>query len=146
MRFWDASAIVPLLVEEASSPACSALVREDARVVVWWGTIVECTSALMRRVRDGVLDRQGERLSERILSELKEVWVEILPREDLRSFTLRILRTHPLRASDSLQLGAALWWCGGLPEGREFICLDRRLREAASAEGFTVVPEEPLPG
>lgn len=69
-----------------------------------------------------------------------------LYREDLKSITLRLLRTHPMRASDSLQLGAALWWCGGFPEGREFICLDQRLRDAASAEGFNVLPDEPLSG
>jgi uncharacterized protein len=45
MRFWDASAIVPLLVSETSSRALQALVKQDPIMLVWWGSEVECASA-----------------------------------------------------------------------------------------------------
>ncbi|MCE7960365.1 MAG: PIN domain-containing protein, partial [Acidobacteria bacterium ACB2] len=38
MRFWDASAIVPLLVSQASTERVRRLYREDPAVVVWWAT------------------------------------------------------------------------------------------------------------
>ena len=56
MRFWDASAVVPLLVREPSTDALLELLREDDQIMVWWGTRVECVGALVRRFRPGGLD------------------------------------------------------------------------------------------
>ena len=44
MRFWDSSAIVPLLVAEAASPAITAAYEIDPEMVVWWSTEIECVS------------------------------------------------------------------------------------------------------
>ncbi|MHB0981601.1 MAG: hypothetical protein ACYC5Q_16310 [Thermoleophilia bacterium] len=54
--------------------------------------------------------------------------------------SLRLLTAHPLRAADSLQLAAALLWAQDHPAGREFVCLDERLRIAAALEGFRILP------
>jgi len=61
------------------------------------------------------------------------------PDEEVRRQARRLLRVHPLRAADALQLGAAIVWAGRY-EGREFVSLDARLREAARLEGFAVLP------
>jgi hypothetical protein len=53
-----------------------------------------------------------------------------------------LLLKHQFRAADSLQLAAAVNWAGNRPEGFEFVCLDKRLREATQAEGFTVLPAQ----
>ena len=45
----------------------------------------------------------------------------------------------PVEMADALQLAAALVWCNRRPARRHFICLDRKLRMAARAEGFTEV-------
>ncbi len=42
MRFWDASAIVPLLFSERWSEPIRKMFREDPAMVVWWGSRVEC--------------------------------------------------------------------------------------------------------
>ncbi len=55
MMFWDSSAIVPLLVEEASSDALLGMLRHDRTMLVWWAAAVECTSAIAHRERDGDL-------------------------------------------------------------------------------------------
>lgn len=47
-----------------------------------------------------------------------------------------------VQKADSLQLAAALIWSGNHPEGFEFVCLDTRLRDAAQAEGFSVLPAQ----
>ena len=36
MKFWDSSALLPLLVPEARSERLVALMREDAAAAVWW--------------------------------------------------------------------------------------------------------------
>ena len=58
MRFWDTSALVPLVVEEATTPAMQKLLREDGDVVVWMLTSVELLSTLGRlgRVSTGLAD------------------------------------------------------------------------------------------
>ena len=62
MRFWDSSAVVTLAVEEPTSRACRAWLREDSHQVVWCLTRVEVLSALCRRQRDGgLMTRSGAR-------------------------------------------------------------------------------------
>ena len=51
MKFWDASAIVPLLVAEESTRRLQTLAAEDSAMLVWWGSTVECISALARTLR-----------------------------------------------------------------------------------------------
>ena len=48
MRFWDSSAIVPLLVREENSDSLLDLREADRDMIVWWGTETECLSALAR--------------------------------------------------------------------------------------------------
>ena len=49
MKFWDSSAVVPLLVVEQQRDELLGLLQRDPRMLVWWGTLVECTAALARR-------------------------------------------------------------------------------------------------
>jgi uncharacterized protein with PIN domain len=56
MRFWDASAIIPLLTDEPARGHLLQLLDEDPLVLVWWETPVEIASALARREREQSLD------------------------------------------------------------------------------------------
>jgi len=69
---------------------------------------------------------------------LVEAWMEVEPTETVRERALRLLRVHPLRAADALQLSAALVACSEQPRGCVFYSGDLRLKEAAIAEGFIV--------
>ncbi|TLY99069.1 MAG: type II toxin-antitoxin system VapC family toxin, partial [Gammaproteobacteria bacterium] len=40
MKFWDASAIIPLLAEEPAREAMLRVLEEDAEILAWWGTPV----------------------------------------------------------------------------------------------------------
>ena len=51
MRFWDSSAIIPLIVEESASARMRDLYESDRGMLVWWGTLVKCRSGLARRER-----------------------------------------------------------------------------------------------
>ncbi len=53
-----------------------------------------------------------------------------------------LLEAHPLKAADAFQLAAALKWREGVEADGEFVSLDRRLRDAAFAEGLMVVPTD----
>ncbi len=139
MKFWDSSAVVPLLVEEADREPLLRLLEADGGLVVWWGTPVECVSAVARREREGALDAvaTGEVLAR--LHELERAWVEVSPSPAVRSLAQRLLRVHDLRAADALQLAAALVAAEHDPPSLGFVCLDVRLATAARREGFQVV-------
>jgi uncharacterized protein len=140
VRFWDTSVVIPLLVREPTTELLLALLRDDQHMVVWWGTRVECVSALARRTREGGLEPQGEMEARTALDLLGTGWSEVQPTDRVRSMAERLLAVHPLRAADALQLASALVWSDGTPEHRMFVCLDGRLTEAAHKEGFTVQP------
>jgi uncharacterized protein len=140
MRFWDASAIIPILLREPGTSAVQRLLKTDDDLVVWWGTAVECASALARRAREGSLTDTTEHQARARLDQMQTIWNEVLPNDAVREFAQRLLRIHPLRAADSLQLAAALVWTRQRPRGSSFVCLDDRLCDAADLEGFQVLP------
>lgn len=142
MRFWDASALIPLCLQERQSTALKRLAQEDESLAVWWGSSVECLSAFARLRREAVLSETEEEQARAILRALQGSVTEVEPTPAVREQAGRVLRLHPLRAADALQLAAALVWCQGDPLQHGFVCLDQRLREAARREGFTVFPNK----
>lgn len=139
MRFWDASAIVPLLVAEAATRRLQALAARDSGMLVWWGSEVECVSALARLERDGALDAQEIALAMERLGQLVAGWNQVDPSDAVREVAVRFLRVHPLRAADALQLAAAFLAAERRPTSLEIVTLDNRLGGAARKEGFTVI-------
>ena len=142
MRFWDTSAIMPLISREPLSDEMRRLLEEDAEMVVWWATRVECVSAISRRVRENSIDHEREKVLRDLLNDLAGSWTEVQPSARLRSLAEQGLIAHPLRAADGLQLASALVWCESRTSGRQFVCLDARLRTAASRWGFVLLPND----
>ncbi len=140
MRFWDSSAIVPLVCLEPTTQEVLQWYREDPQVLVWALTSTEVLSALHRRFRES-------RLTSRELSDcyqqvhtLREDWSEVEALELVKQRAERLLRVHPLRAADALQLGAALLAIQEQPQGIGFVSYDQTLAAAAHKEGFAVLP------
>ena len=142
MRFWDASAVIPLCVIDPSTPTVRRIAEEDAAIAAWWGTVVECYSALFRLRRQGDIGASEVDRARQAVTRLAERWSEVLPSHEVREQALRALGLHQLRAADAFQLAAALVWAESRPSGRPFVSLDGRLREAASAEGFHILPSQ----
>ena len=140
MKFWDSSAVLPLALREPATGAMLTLLRADSDLVLWWGTPVECASALARAVREGRLATAAERGGRRMIDTLRESAFEVQPAEEVRRRAIRLLANHPLRAADALQLAAALAWCREHPARVHFVSLDARLGGAAAREGFDVLP------
>ena len=51
MRFWDTSALVPLITKEEQTPRMQQLIASDRNVAVSFITPVELTSSIWRRGR-----------------------------------------------------------------------------------------------
>jgi predicted nucleic acid-binding protein len=137
---WDSSALVPLLLPEARSEVLTRLLAADSEPVIWWGTPLECQSAIQRRHRERpLLQAELTAASDRLRLIVQHA-DSIAPSDDIRRRAARLLSFHPLRAADALQLAAALIWCEEQPHGEAFVSLDDRLRDAALREGFAVQP------
>ena len=139
MKFWDASAIVPLLVAEELTRRLQALAAKDAAMLVWWGSAVECISALARLERNSALNARAMTLALQRLGQLTAGWHEVDPSDEIRETAARFLRVHPLRAADALQLAAAFAAAERRPASLEIVTLDDRLANAARKEGFAVL-------
>jgi len=133
--FWDTSAIVHICVPGQASGAARALLRGQAPVV-WWATPVEVQSALERLRAGGVMTSAAYMASRMRLRQLLSSWREIQPTEPVRELAYVQLERFRVRASDALQLSAALVWCKQKPKGRLFVCNDERLSAAAVQSGF----------
>jgi predicted nucleic acid-binding protein len=138
MKFWDASAIIPLVVAEPTSKPLQALLQKDPSMLVWWAAEVECASALARLEREGVVDQASTAQAFDRLKQLATAWHEVDPSEPVREAAIRFLRVHPLRAADALQLAAAFVAAERRPSSLEVVTLDDRLAVAARREGFLV--------
>lgn len=144
MNFWDTSAIVALGVDEPHRQRALRVLEKDDQVVVWWGTAVEYVAAVSRRERDGSLktDEVAKLLNH--FGGLSQVWYEVQPGQRIKALAQRLLRVHPLRAADGLQLAAALAAAEDDPSSMGFVCFDARLNQAASREGFAILTPEQL--
>jgi hypothetical protein len=139
VRFWDTSALLPLVVAERETARAERWLREDAGVLVWTLTRVELLSALARR------RRQEPGAARRLLAARRELlaawerWSEVTAVDLVRRHAERLVESHPLRAADALQLGAALVAAEDDPAGLDFVTLDRQQALAAEHEGFRVL-------
>lgn len=142
MRFWDTSAIVPLIVTQPASEAVGGLLQEDGALAVWWGTWVEGAVTISRLGREGELDGEGEEETRDALDLLAEDWREVEPTDEVRLLAALLSQSHPLKAAEAFQLSAAFVWRETDANGDDFVCLDDQLRRAASDEGFDILPRE----
>lgn len=139
MKYWDSSALVPLMIEEAATRRRRALLDADPGIATWWGSSVECASALHRLDREHGLGATQMLGPFGQLRKLAGAWREVQPSERLRGRAVRLLGVHPLRAADALQLAAALVVAEEDPGLVDFVSGDARLAEAARREGFAVL-------
>jgi predicted nucleic acid-binding protein len=139
VRFWDTSAIVPLVLEEPSSSACRRTFRVDPRVAVWYFTRVELSSAVRRRARAREITSAEESLALDRVERLSTRWTYVAEFGLVRDRAERLLGIHTLRTADALQLAAALVLVGDRPRHRQFVVNDGPLADAATAEGFDVI-------
>ena len=139
MRFWDTSALLPLVVAERVTGRAERWLREDPLVVVWTLTRVELLSALARR------RRETPRAARKLLAARGDIltawpqWSEVTAVGAVRHHAEQLVERHPLKSADSLQVAAALVASEGVPATLEFVTFDRQQARVAESEGFPVL-------
>lgn len=140
MKFWDSSAIVPLVVNEEETDYCLKTLSHDQEMLIWCLSRLEVMSALCRQVRDKTLSDTEFQKAKTRMNDLIERAYEVKAIEKVKQRALRLLEVHPLRAADACQLASALVASQEDPGRLTIVCFDQRLKKAAIKEGFVVNP------
>lgn len=143
--YLDTSALVKRYVDETGSRWLRALLDAPPRpsVVLVHLVIVEMTSALVRRVREGVVSApEYIQAQNAFRADCLSQYDLVTAVDDIIDQANRLLEKHPLRAYDAIHLAAAVASNRALLADDlaplVFVSADDRLNQAASAEGLTV--------
>ena len=139
LAFWDSSALVKLLVEEAGTDIAVTLWDESAGVVASRLSVPEMSAALSAAERGGRIDRARGRVARnewsRYLGALEIVEIS----SGIADAAATLAVAHPLSGADAIHLATAL----ALRDTElAFATWDHRLAAAGSAEGLAVVPSD----
>lgn len=140
MKFWDASAVVPLLLPEQESDYCLQILKGDQEVLLWCLSRVEVVSALTRRLREQSLTLDQFQAAKTRFRQILESSYQITALERVMNRAVRLLEVHTLHAADACQLASSLIATQEDPDRLPIICFDEPLKEAAMKEGFIVNP------
>jgi len=140
MKFWDASALVPLLLPEKQTDYCLRIFKGDQEILLWCLSRVEVASALTRRLREQALPFDRFQAAKMRFHRIFESAYQVTALEKVMNRAVRLLEVHPLRAADACQLASSLVATGEDPSRLPMVCFDERLKEAAMKEGFVVNP------
>ena len=137
MRFWDSSALVPLIADEAKTEILNQHMATDRLLLVSFITPIEVEGAVWRKVRH-MRDEVARQRCQQRLASLRNDWNVV--EEFLPALTEahRMIARYGLRGADAIQLGCAI--VANPPRGIPFVTLDEELAAAARAEGFPILP------
>ncbi len=135
--YLDTSALVKLYVEEEGSDEVEAVVSGAALIGTSVIAYPELRSAIARRTREGHI---GAEQALALVEQIDRDWQEIAVvgvTEPLALNAGELAHNHALRGFDAIHLAGALMLRGRFGADVQFLGFDRRLSEAATAEGFT---------
>jgi len=139
MKFWDTSALFPLLVFDVHSHRSRVILNEDREIVASFITPVEINSSIWRRRHANLLDSERHRTADAHFAALTSNWITVGHVREVVDASLSVVSRHSLRSGDAIQLGAAVVARRFLGADLRFVTFDKQLAAVATAEGFHVV-------
>jgi predicted nucleic acid-binding protein len=136
--YLDTSALVKLVLEEPGTEAVVTLWDQDSDRLASLLAYAELRAAVAAAGRSGRIPRSGA-ADARL--ETDTIWQRVIGVEIDESLVRtagELAERHGLRAADAIHLASAI---RVREAGTVFVSFDHRLREAAAAEGFAVLPE-----
>lgn len=158
MLYVDSSALTKRYLQETGSSELDIKLGEAAKakdpVVTSLLTYAEIHAVLGRKLRDGSLSATGYHSAViRFDADWRAYFVLVEVAQPVLGLVRDLVRRHPLKAADAVQLASALWVAQstrlrGTQKGPQrvevFVTADRQLASAADYEQFEVFnPETP---
>ncbi len=129
--FFDSSAFAKRYVEEPGSQAVDLLCQNTTEVALSVLCVPEIISALIRRVREGLLTHREYAAAKEYLSQdIRDATIVNLVPQVVSTCT-KILEASPIRPADALHVACALEW-----ETELFVSADKRQISAAKKAGL----------
>jgi len=138
--FLDTSALAKCYLEEQGTERMLDIFESGAVLFVSHLSLVEAASAGMSRFRRGELN--GELLVELLacLENDFQLRFRVVPvSAAVLSESVAVVRRHPVRAADAIQLASALSVRGPGKSGPLFVSSDKTLNAAAANEGLEIL-------
>ena len=130
--YLDASALCKAFVVESGSDAVADLLDAEEPSSTSSMSLVEVASAINRLIREGALEASaGDPILSGLATRSIRLPAIVELSAEVASTAIGLLGRHPLKASDAVQLASAVTDSAAL-----FVSSDRRLLEAAHAEGL----------
>lgn len=134
MLFLDASALVKRYIEEEGSEVVAEATAGQP-VAISRLSATEVASAICRRCREGDMGVEQREAALLTLDAERSSFHVVEFTEEITTRAAALLRRHPLRASDSVQLASCLLLADELGTPARLVAFDDRLADAAQAEG-----------
>ena len=141
MRYFDTSALVKqYFLHEPGSKTVRDLLKTGEKVFTAVLTYTETHAAFARRRREGILSAQVTRRLALRFDRDWESYDVLLLSGDALALARELIYRHPLRSADAIHLASALLLARKTPASEwEFVCADKRLRDAATSEGLSPI-------
>lgn len=145
--FLDTSALIKRFVTETGTNWVRSVTTQgspsSSGLLVAQITQVELASGIMRRQREGHLSSStAHKIRLLINRQMRYRYTVISLKDEIIASSEDLLERHPLRAYDAIQLASALEANNGLLAAQStpliFVSADKRLLDAASAEGLSI--------
>ncbi|MBM2838109.1 MAG: toxin, family [Deltaproteobacteria bacterium] len=134
--YLDTSSLVKLYVEEEYSDLIKEWVREAETVSTCRVAYPEAVSAFNGRFNSGDLSEDDYKL---ILKRFSQEWKKLVALDFDELEAGRLVKKHGLRGFDAVHLSAAKLLKSDKDISLSFSSFDKKLNDAASAEGLTVL-------
>lgn len=139
MVYWDSSALIASFIEEAQSKKILSYMAglQELRSYTAIITPLEIESAIQRKlIERAISSKQAEEIRRR-LTVLRKMSFLVNADQTVLDIALHLQKIYGLRVADALQLASARAGTED-PSRTHFLCLDKKLSQAAEREGFDV--------
>jgi uncharacterized protein len=139
MNYFDTSALIKHLIEEAGSERVETLITAEPRLATSQVAYAEVHAALARKLREGALTPAAHQTISHSFDSDWRLYLRIDLIDPLLALTRELVLRHPLRGFDAIHLASALRLRERIGEAVQLVASDERLLVAAKNEGLATV-------
>jgi predicted nucleic acid-binding protein len=139
MLYWDSSALVASFINEQSTDKIRSFSIKVGTIQSYTAIItpLEIESAIQRKLKEQSITAKQADQARRLTTDFRRQSHLVIGDQTVLDLALHLQKIYSLRVADAFQLASARAGTDD-PSKVNFLCLDRKLNEAAEQEGFHV--------
>lgn len=138
--YLDTSALVKRYFLEPYSDDVISMWKSATQIITSFVAYAETMASIYRKKREaGLADKLIRKITESFHRDW-ESFIHVEVNDALNRYIDQVVKRHPLRGFDAIQLASAMVIHERFPEDLIFACFDDRLVHAAGSEGIEIFP------